>query len=50
MNQARENGQGLVEYALILVLITFVVLVALELFGISVSDLFTDVTSVLDLI
>lgn len=48
MTQARENGQGLVEYALILVLITLVVIVALELFGISVSDLFTDINGVLD--
>ena len=45
---AREKGQGLVEYALILVLIVLVVIVALELFGISVSDLFSDVKVVLD--
>ena len=48
MTQARENGQGLVEYALILVLIVLVAIVALELFGISVSDLFSDVNVVLD--
>jgi len=48
MTQARENGQGLVEYALILVLIVLVLIVALELFGVSVSDLFTDINGVLD--
>lgn len=48
MEQANEKGQGLVEYALILVLIALVVIVALELFGISVSDLFSDVNGVLD--
>jgi len=48
MEQTNENGQGLVEYALILVLIVLVVIVALELFGVSVSDLFSDVNSVLD--
>ncbi len=48
MNRASEKGQGLVEYALILVLIVLVVIVLLELFGIKVSDIFTDVNSVLD--
>ena len=48
MRQASENGQGLVEYALILVLMVLVIIVALELFGISVSDLFSDINGVLD--
>lgn len=48
MNDANMKGQGLIEYALILVLIALVVIVALELFGISVSDLFSDVNVVLD--
>lgn len=48
MKQTNENGQGLVEYALILVLIVLVVIVALELFGVSVSDLLSDVNNVLD--
>jgi pilus assembly protein Flp/PilA len=48
MKKTNENGQGLVEYALILVLIVLVVILALELFGVSVSDLFSDVNSVLD--
>jgi pilus assembly protein Flp/PilA len=50
MKQPSENGQGLVEYALIMVLIALVVIVALELFGLSVSGLFSDVNSVLDLV
>ena len=48
MSQARENGQGLVEYALILVLMVLVIIVVLELFGVSVSDLFTHINGVLD--
>jgi pilus assembly protein Flp/PilA len=48
MNQENEKGQGLVEYALILVLIVLVVIVALELFGVSVSGLFSDINGVLD--
>ena len=35
-----EGGQGLVEYALILVLIAVVVIVALSLFGDSLSNLY----------
>ena len=41
----REEGQGLVEYALILVLIAIVVIAALELLGTSVGDIFTDITA-----
>jgi pilus assembly protein Flp/PilA len=48
MDQVNMKGQGLVEYALILVLIALVVIVALELFGISVTGLFSDVNDVLD--
>lgn len=37
---AKEEGQGLVEYALILVLIAVVVIGALTLLGQNISDLF----------
>ena len=39
----REKGQGLVEYALILLLITIVVIVALMLIGPRVSAMFGSV-------
>lgn len=39
----RERGQGLVEYALILLLITIVVIVALMLIGPRVSTMFGSV-------
>ena len=35
-----ESGQGLVEYALILVLIAIVVLVAVQLFGTTLNNTF----------
>ena len=38
--KAKEKGQGLVEYALILVLVTVVVLVILALVGPSVNNIF----------
>ena len=38
-----EDGQGLVEYALILVLMVIIVLVALFLLGPSVGNLYTNV-------
>jgi pilus assembly protein Flp/PilA len=40
----REEGQGLVEYALILVLIAVVVIIALTALGGSVSDIFDTIT------
>ncbi len=40
----REEGQGLVEYALILVLIAIVVLVILGILGTQVSDIFSQIT------
>lgn len=43
----RENGQGLVEYALILVLVSITVIAALSLLGTSVNDVFYQVTSAL---
>lgn len=44
---AQEKGQGLVEYALILVLIAIVVIVALTLLGGSVGNIFNDITTAL---
>ncbi|HEX6290745.1 MAG TPA: hypothetical protein VFZ66_16260 [Herpetosiphonaceae bacterium] len=38
---AREEGQGLVEYSLIILLIAIAVIAAVSAFGITVSDLFT---------
>lgn len=39
----REDGQGLVEYALILVLIAVVVIVILTLLGPAIGDVFSDI-------
>ncbi len=41
----REEGQGLVEYALILVLIAIVVIVILSLLGTRVSGIFSTISS-----
>lgn len=41
----KEKGQGLVEYALILVLIAIVVIAALTLTGNSISNIFNKITS-----
>ncbi len=43
----REEGQGLVEYALILVLISIVVIVVLTLLGTLISGVFSQVASTL---
>ena len=40
---SREEGQGLVEYALILVLIAVVVIGALKLLGVEVNTIFGDI-------
>jgi pilus assembly protein Flp/PilA len=39
----KEKGQGLVEYALILVLVAIVVIAALTLLGPSIGGLFSDI-------
>ena len=41
----KEKGQGLVEYALILVLIAIVVIVVLGLLGEQISTIFSTITS-----
>ena len=41
----REDGQGLVEYALILVLVAIVVIVILTLLGGTVNNVFSQITS-----
>jgi len=41
----REEGQGLVEYALILVLIAIVVIAILTVLGTQVSEIFSTITS-----
>lgn len=44
----REEGQGLVEYALILVLIAIVVIVVLGLLGTQVSTIFETITGAMN--
>lgn len=41
----QEGGQGLVEYALILVLVAIVVTIVLVLFGASVGNMYSNVIS-----
>lgn len=41
----RENGQGLVEYALVLVLVAVVVIAILTLLGPQISNVFSRITS-----
>lgn len=43
-----ENGQGMVEYALILVLIAVVVIVILTVVGKQVSNVFSNISNVLN--
>jgi pilus assembly protein Flp/PilA len=43
--QPREEGQGLVEYALILVLVAIVVIVILALLGPAVGNVFSNIVS-----
>ena len=44
----REEGQGLVEYALILVLVAIVVILILTLLGPQIGNVFSRITSGLD--
>ena len=41
----KEKGQGLVEYALILVLVAIVVIVILALLGPAIGNVFSDIMS-----
>ena len=41
----KQSGQGMVEYALILVLIAIVVIVVLLTMGHQITNLFSDITS-----
>ena len=41
----REEGQGLVEYALILVLVAIVVIVILAILGPAIGNVFSDVVN-----
>jgi pilus assembly protein Flp/PilA len=43
----REEGQGLVEYALILVLVAIAVIALLTLLGTSVRNIFSDIADAL---
>jgi pilus assembly protein Flp/PilA len=47
LNNLRKKGQGLVEYALILVLIAIVVIIILTLLGGAVNSIFSTITSAL---
>ena len=43
----REEGQGLVEYALILVLVALVVIIILALLGPSIGNIFSNIVTLL---
>jgi pilus assembly protein Flp/PilA len=43
----REEGQGLVEYALILVLVAMTVIIILSLLGPAIGNIFSNVVSLL---
>ena len=45
---AREDGQGMVEYALILVLIAIVVIVILQVVGKQVNNVFSNISNGLE--
>jgi pilus assembly protein Flp/PilA len=40
-----EEGQGLVEYALIIVLVSIACIIALTALGVSVSNVFSEITT-----
>ena len=45
MAAREESGQGLVEYALILVLVSIAAIVTLTAIGVDISNVFTDVSA-----
>jgi pilus assembly protein Flp/PilA len=48
LTQVRQRGQGLVEYALILVLVAIVVIAVLTLLGPLIGNMFTKVNTAFD--
>lgn len=46
--KGREDGQGLIEYALIAVLISVVAIIIMEAVGVSVTGVFTEVDTALE--
>ena len=47
MQKRQEKGQGLIEYALIILLVSIVVIIVLRLLGTQIQDVFTTITSTL---
>jgi pilus assembly protein Flp/PilA len=45
MNKIKFSGQGIIEYALMLVFIAVVVLVALRIFGPNLGNVFSDINT-----
>ena len=43
--KSREEGQGLVEYALIIVLVSIAAIIAMGLLGTAVSNVFSQITT-----
>ncbi|MEA1978499.1 MAG: pilus assembly protein [Chloroflexota bacterium] len=43
MNHLYQRGQGLVEYAMIMILVAIIVIIILALFGSSVGNMFSSV-------
>jgi pilus assembly protein Flp/PilA len=41
----RPRGQGLMEYALVIVLVALIVVVLLSLFGVSIGNIFSNVVA-----
>ena len=48
MLRTTEKGQGLVEYALIIVLIAMVVFIAMSYMAPTIGNIFTDIANTLD--
>lgn len=43
--ERQEEGQGLVEYALIIVLVSIAVILLLEALGVQIGNVFTEITT-----
>ncbi len=48
MNKHGEIGQGFIEYALLLIFIALVVLIALQFIGPTIGNFFNDISSTLE--